>query len=47
MKPVNLPENDVEEKVPLLGSWGGWYLFVLVFLGVLILFFYWLTKLFA
>lgn len=37
-------DND---KAPLFGNWSGWYWLVGVFLLILIVFFYWITKKFA
>jgi Mg2+ and Co2+ transporter CorA len=39
--------TDQKDKVPLFKSWTGWYVLVLVFLAVLIVLFYLLTKNFA
>ena len=36
-----------ENKIPLFRTWRQWYAFVLIVLGMLILFFVWFTKLFA
>jgi len=39
--------NDQKDKAPLFKSWTYWYVLVIVFLFVLIILFYWLTKTFA
>jgi hypothetical protein len=36
-----------EEKPPLFRSWRGWYLTLIIVLLVQIIFYYWLTRLFA
>ncbi len=36
-----------EEKIPVFRNWTQWYLFVLVFLGLLILGFYAFTRYFS
>ncbi len=38
---------NTKEKIPLFGSWKGWYLLVVLFLCGLILLFWGLTKYFA
>lgn len=35
------------KKVPLFKSWTQWYVFVISFLVLLILLFYWFTKMFS
>jgi len=36
-----------EEKPPLFRAWRGWYLTLIIVLLVQIIFYYWLTRLFA
>jgi hypothetical protein len=36
-----------KDRVPLFGSWTGWYVLVIGVLAALILFFYYLTKTYA
>jgi len=39
--------DDQKHKVPLFKSWTAWYVLVIGFLILLIVLFYWLTKIFA
>lgn len=39
--------TEPQDKIPFFKTWHQWYLFVILFLCVLILAFYWLTKYFA
>jgi len=40
-------EKDRNDKIPLFKSWGGWYVFVILFLVLLIVLFSFFTKRFS
>ena len=43
---LDTQQTTKEEKVPVFGSWKGWYTFTVLFLVALIIFFYTVTALF-